>query len=484
MSSEVKKTIVINKVQTDKRSTTAKKPTAPRIKPNAIIRPNTLKKTLLDRIKLHQKRQSEHRNNGGNIPIIAPASLKTESDADKQFSNEFAQSMSFLQNLATKRRQNNAQRTMKHREHRSRGHNVSVNNNTMAAVAAAAAATAMANYQLGVQQSPSTMMMQQPQVQLQQQQQPPPPPPPHDNIFSSFIQQPTQLQQQPMIPMPLVSIQAVPPTPPTLLTPSPVIEHVELSIPPTSHTVTPPHVSHSSICDVSSSQDTSKSTPDESFNPTNDNKVTEDPDVTVEPPSIFIKQDPPHGCLKGGSKPTFREWLNKFKASPVNTITEYLHGGEIGSNDDSTSNKKKADDHGDDDGWEDVDDDDDNPTTKKDSSSRNNTYKIDPNRIKGVRMKIRQTVTKKFRVGKHNNSVGVLIKNKETQKHLQKEHLSLKQKSINEIKKFLYDKSLLKIGSNAPPDVLRRMYEDAILTGDVVNTGSGVVLHNFLSNEH
>jgi len=482
MSSEVKKTIVINKVQTDKRSTTAKKPSAPRIKPNAIIRPNTLKKTLLDRIKLHQKRQSEHRNNGGNIPIIASVSLKTETEPDKQFSNEFAESMSFLQNLAMKRRNKNACRTMKHREHRSHRHNVSVNNNTMAAVAAAAAATAMANYQLGVQQPPSTMMM--PQAQLPQPLSQPLPQPlsqPQPQPLSQPPQLPHPMimmpqQQQPMVPMPLVSIQAVPPV-------APMIENVELSIPPTNQSVTSPHLSHSSsICDVSSPHDSSNPNPDDSFNATNDNKVTEDPDITVEPPSIFIKQDPPHGCLKGGSKPTFREWLNKFKASPVNTITEYLHGGETGSNDDSTTNKKNADDTGDDDdGWEDVDDD---TTTKKDSSSRKNTYKIDPTRIKGVRMKIRQTVTKKFRVGKYNNTVGVLIKNKDTQKHLQKEHLSLKQKSINEIKKFLYDKSLLKIGSTAPPDVLRRMYEDAILTGDVVNTGSGVVLHNFLSNEH
>jgi hypothetical protein len=473
MSSEVKKTIVINKVQTDKRSTTAKKPSAPRIKPNAIIRPNTLKKTLLDRIKLHQKRQSEHRNNGGNIPIVAPESLKTETEPDKQFSNEFAESMSFLQNLAMKHRNNNACRTVKHREHRSRRHNVSVNNNTMAAVAAAAAATAMANYQLGVQQQPQ--QHPHPMIMMPPQQQP-----------THLQLQPPQQPQPPMVPMPLVSIQAVPPTPPVVLTPSPIIENVELSIPPTNHTVTSPHLSHSSVSDLSSSHDSCKPNPDDLFNPTNDNKVTEDPDITVEPPSIFIKQDPPHGCLKGGSKPTFREWLNKFKASPVNTITEYLHGGENGSNDDSTTNKKRADDQGEDDGWEDVDDndDDDDPTTKKDSSSRKNTYKIDPNRIKGVRMKIRQTVTKKFRVGKYNNTVGVLIKNKDTQKHLQKEHLSLKQKSINEIKKFLYDKSLLKIGSTAPPDVLRRMYEDAILTGDVVNTGSGVVLHNFLSNEH
>lgn len=58
----------------------------------------------------------------------------------------------------------------------------------------------------------------------------------------------------------------------------------------------------------------------------------------------------------------------------------------------------------------------------------------------------------------------------------------MRQKTIGEIRKYLYDHHLLKIGSNAPPmDVLRRMYEDAILTGDVKNTNDNVMLHNFMA---
>ena len=29
-------------------------------------------------------------------------------------------------------------------------------------------------------------------------------------------------------------------------------------------------------------------------------------------PSIFLKDEPPHGCLKNGRKPTFREWATKM----------------------------------------------------------------------------------------------------------------------------------------------------------------------------
>jgi hypothetical protein len=101
--------------------------------------------------------------------------------------------------------------------------------------------------------------------------------------------------------------------------------------------------------------------------------------------------------------------------------------------------------------------------------------------VAGMRVKIRKTHKKRFRIGKHDDVVGVLLKNKQTQRHIQSQHLTLKQKTIGEIRKYLYDHQLLKIGSNAPPDVLRRMYEDAILTGEVKNTNKDVLLHNFMT---
>ena len=106
---------------------------------------------------------------------------------------------------------------------------------------------------------------------------------------------------------------------------------------------------------------------------------------------------------------------------------------------------------------------------------------IHPDQVAGMRVKIRKTKKKSYRIGKHDDVVGVLLKNKQTQRHIQNQHLTLKQKTIGEIRKYLYDHQLLKVGSNAPPDVLRRMYEDSIMTGDVKNTNNDVLLHNFMS---
>jgi len=196
----------------------------------------------------------------------------------------------------------------------------------------------------------------------------------------------------------------------------------------------------------------------------NDDEEEQQEEPEAEPPSIFIKPEPGHGCLKGGKKPTFREWVKKTLKKPAEVIKEFLQGG--GSN--SSNNDKNE---------EENENENENEKDVDESGVPND------GKIAGLRMKIRKTTTKKFRVGKHGNVVGVLLKNKHTQRHIQKEHLSLKQKSLNEIKKYLYDKNLLKIGSSAPPDVLRRLYEDSILTGEVQNTGKGVALHNFMAKD-
>jgi hypothetical protein len=171
-------------------------------------------------------------------------------------------------------------------------------------------------------------------------------------------------------------------------------------------------------------------------------------------PSIFIKEEPPHGCLKNGKKPTFREWASKL----------FGGGGDSGDNGDSGSTNQ-----------------DPVSVTSVNGGGSKSAAVEDVRDITGMRVKIRKTHKKRFRIGKHDNVVGVLLKNKQTQRHIQSQHLTLKQKSIGEIRKHLYDHHLLKIGSNAPPDVLRRMYEDSILTGDVKNTNEGVLLHNFMS---
>jgi hypothetical protein len=180
-------------------------------------------------------------------------------------------------------------------------------------------------------------------------------------------------------------------------------------------------------------------------------------------PSIFVKEDPPHGCLKGGRKPTFREWVGKMLGRGVPPPYDGgAGGGAMGGASGGGGGGAMGGGAG-------------------GGAGGGGSGEINPDSVAGMRVKIRKTKKKSYRLGKHDNVVGVLLKNKQTQRHIQSQHLSLRQKTIGEIRKYLYDHHLLKIGSNAPPDVLRRMYEDAILTGDVKNTNDGVLLHNFMA---
>jgi hypothetical protein len=94
----------------------------------------------------------------------------------------------------------------------------------------------------------------------------------------------------------------------------------------------------------------------------------------------------------------------------------------------------------------------------------------------------RITRTLKYKLGKHaNGTVSVLIKNSQTRRKVQTEQALLKQKSILEIKNHLRSNNLLKVGSNAPSDVLRHLYEQSILAGQIENKAKDTLLHNYFN---
>ena len=98
---------------------------------------------------------------------------------------------------------------------------------------------------------------------------------------------------------------------------------------------------------------------------------------------------------------------------------------------------------------------------------------------------LKRTVKRKFTLGKSDKlrRVSVLIKDRQTRKNIINSQKELKKTAITDIKKYLRQHGMIKVGSTCPPDILRKTFESAILTGEVTNTNKDILLHNFLSSD-
>lgn len=97
----------------------------------------------------------------------------------------------------------------------------------------------------------------------------------------------------------------------------------------------------------------------------------------------------------------------------------------------------------------------------------------------------KKTTKRKYTLGrsKIRNSVAVLIKDRGTRKQVLNAQKDLKRKSMNDVKMYLREHNLIKVGSNAPNDVIRKMYESAMLAGEIKNSNAETLLHNFSKDD-
>lgn len=192
---------------------------------------------------------------------------------------------------------------------------------------------------------------------------------------------------------------------------------------------------------------------------------TPTPNIQIDINPMKKTSDPPYGCLKGGNKPTFRQYNKTLKKNKEDIKSEYskkplfnLKSTDF-TNDEKFENRKNKLEH----------------IKSKFKIEDNNTKK--KHKIKTRRRR------RKITLGKKGGHVGVLVKNKKTRRIVKNEVNVLKKKSINEIKEYLRKHNLLKIGSNAPDHVIRTLYENAYLSGDVNNKNSDILLHNWKEEE-
>ncbi len=98
---------------------------------------------------------------------------------------------------------------------------------------------------------------------------------------------------------------------------------------------------------------------------------------------------------------------------------------------------------------------------------------------------IKKTVRRKFTLGRSDKSrhVSVLIKDRQTRKNIINVQKELKKKDITDVRKYLRQHGILKVGSTCPPDIIRKMFESALMAGEITNTNKETLLHNFLHSE-
>ena len=113
------------------------------------------------------------------------------------------------------------------------------------------------------------------------------------------------------------------------------------------------------------------------------------------------------------------------------------------------------------------------------ATARYKRHKASSNAVTKRRFK-RRTL-RVFRLGKCGRKVGVLVRSRKTKKKIARECNVLKKATVPHIKKYLRRHNLLKIGSAAPEDVLRKLYEAAYLSGDIYNRNPDYLLHNYLA---
>ena len=189
--------------------------------------------------------------------------------------------------------------------------------------------------------------------------------------------------------------------------------------------------------------------------------------IIIQPPNPNIRQghnqtlkrEPTYSCLKNGSRPTFKEMIRNTLPATVETFdTPNIHVapttiGPLPSAPIAHIAER---------------------TTKMEELKAKYQLPKKPTLEKRIK-------TYKYKLGKKDKNVSVLIKNNNTRRNVKMAHTELKKNSLLEIKKYLRAHNLLKAGSEAPPDVLRQLYEQTKLAGEINNNNNDNMLHNYLS---
>jgi hypothetical protein len=204
------------------------------------------------------------------------------------------------------------------------------------------------------------------------------------------------------------------------------------------------------------------------------------PPFTGPPVNII----PQYGCLKNGSLPTYRNFMNKTQKNYPVVGGNNLIGGpnayqSIGTRDVAKQLEDKKIE---------IMENKINQSMGRIEEIKQTAAKLEKMKLGGrpSRRKQKKTVKRTYNIGKSKvlPKVSVLVSNRTLRNNVSTQSQNLKQVPIDEVKKYLMKRGFIKVGSSSPNDVLRKMYESAVLIcGEVQNHNPDNLLYNFLNSK-
>tara|TARA_B100000902_G_C27309285_1_gene917391 strand:+ start:1366 stop:2364 length:999 start_codon:yes stop_codon:yes gene_type:complete len=186
--------------------------------------------------------------------------------------------------------------------------------------------------------------------------------------------------------------------------------------------------------------------------------------VTIQSPISSVVEHnikPQYGCLKNGSLPTYRSYMNQTrKQLPTHINTN-----------NSIVNEKNEDRI--------------NNILERQSLNLQYLDKNQNRELKKRPKKRKKIIRRTFKIGKSNKKpkISILVSNKTLRNNTATKKQLLKQTPILDIKRYLIKHGFIKIGSICPDDLMRKMYESAVLIcGEVQNHNADNLLHNYLNS--
>jgi len=187
--------------------------------------------------------------------------------------------------------------------------------------------------------------------------------------------------------------------------------------------------------------------------------------ISLQPPKLSNSSAPKWGCMKNGSLPTYRNWKTTTQKRHIEPNAGIIPEKPIISSNIPPLNesivKRRAE-------------------MRANMNAFNSPINTKP---KNRYLKQKRIVRRTYKLGRSqiHPTVSILISNRTIRNRLMTDAQELKQTPIDEVKRFLVKNGFVRVGSSAPNDVLRKMYETAkLMCGEIKNHNSDNLLYNFL----